>query len=116
MEYVIITLSALSDPIRLRCVALMAAEGELCVCELTHALRASQPTISKHLATLREAGLVKDRRHAQWVLYSIATGLPPWVERMLVAAVDGVSATPVHAEDAERLKGMTARPPRHRVA
>jgi ArsR family transcriptional regulator len=44
----------LADSTRLRCLLLMQAEGELCVCELTHALNLSQPKISRHLAHLRE--------------------------------------------------------------
>ncbi len=43
----------LSDPTRLRCLLLMQVEGELCVCELTHALDLSQPKISRHLAGAR---------------------------------------------------------------
>ncbi|MGC8733368.1 MAG: ArsR/SmtB family transcription factor, partial [Halothiobacillaceae bacterium] len=41
---------ALSDPTRLRCLAMLHAQGELCVCELTRALGLSQPKISRHLA------------------------------------------------------------------
>ncbi len=116
MEYAITIFSALSDPIRLRSLALMATQGELCVCELTYALRAGQPRISKHMATLRDAGLVKDRRDAQWVLYSLATDLPEWVKDAVTAAVAGASEESLHANDVERLKTMTARSPRERVA
>ena len=49
--------SALAHEIRLRSLLLLQAEGELCVCELTHTLGLSQPMISRHLALLREAGL-----------------------------------------------------------
>lgn len=116
MEYVTSLFSALSDPIRLRSLALMAKEGEVCVCEVTHALQAAQPKISKHLATLRDAGVVKDRRDAQWVLYSLATDLPPWARDAMAAAITAVSATSEHSEDVARLKGMSARPPKGRAA
>ena len=53
----------LADSTRLRCLLLMQAEGELCVCELTHALNLSQPKISRHLAHLREAGVLVARRN-----------------------------------------------------
>ena len=115
MEYATNIFSALSDPIRLRSLALIGRKGELCVCELTHALQVSQPTISKHLAILREVGLVKDRRDAQWVLYTFANDFPQWVKDALQAAVKGTSETSVSAEDAERLTKM-ARPPRLRSA
>jgi ArsR family transcriptional regulator, arsenate/arsenite/antimonite-responsive transcriptional repressor len=116
MEYVIAIFSALSDPIRLRSLALLAKQGELCVCELTHALQANQPKISKHMAALRESGLVRDRRDAQWVLYSLAPDLPQWVRDTVAAAVAGVSEERLHAEDVERLRTMAARPPRDRIA
>ena len=116
MEYATTIFSALSDPIRLRSLALLAKEGELCVCELTHALQANQPKISKHMAALRDAGLVKDRRDAQWVLYSLAPDLPQWVRDAVTAAVTGISEERLHADDVERLKTMSARPPRDRVA
>lgn len=116
MEYALAILAALSDPIRLRSLALMAKGGELCVCELTHALQVGQPAISKHLATLREVGLVKDRRDAQWVFNAIAADLPLWVETALTAALAGVSDDPLTAADLERLRTMTTRPSRSRVA
>ncbi|MDX2415939.1 MAG: metalloregulator ArsR/SmtB family transcription factor, partial [Xanthomonadales bacterium] len=49
----------LSDPTRLRTLMLIQAEGEVCVCELTFTLNESQPKISRHLALMREAGIVK---------------------------------------------------------
>jgi len=116
MEYVSNIFSALSDPIRLRCLALMAMEGEVCVCELTHALQAAQPKISKHLAALREVGLVRDRRDAQWVLYAIAQDLPDWTTQAVEAAVRGATASAIHAGDAARLASMAGRPSRSRCA
>ena len=59
--------SALANDIRLRCLVLMQLQGELCVCELTHTLDLSQPMISRHLALLRETGLVQTRRAGQWM-------------------------------------------------
>ena len=61
----------LADPTRLRCVVLLQREGELCVCELVHALDLPQPKVSRHLALLREAGVVEDRRAGQWVHYRL---------------------------------------------
>lgn len=115
MEYVISIISALSDPVRLRSLALITEATELCVCELTQALQVSQPTVSKHMATLRDAGLVKDRRDAQWVLYSLSPDLPGWARAALDAAVKGAQSTPVHSDDLQRLRAM-ARPPRLRSA
>jgi ArsR family transcriptional regulator, arsenate/arsenite/antimonite-responsive transcriptional repressor len=65
------TYRALADPIRLELIALIAARGPICVCHLEEELPYSQPRISKHLGTLRRAGLVSTRREGNWVYYSI---------------------------------------------
>ena len=64
---------ALSDPVRLRLLSLIAshAGGEACVCDLTPAFEVSEPTISHHLKVLREAGLVTSERRASWVYYRV---------------------------------------------
>ena len=61
---------ALSDPTRLRIVAALR-EGELCVCNLTGLLDAQQSRLSFHLKTLKDAGLVVDRRDGRWIHYSL---------------------------------------------
>ena len=63
---------ALSDEKRLRILALLTG-GELCVCELTEELDLPQPLLSFHLRTLKDAGLVVDRRAGRWVYYSLQT-------------------------------------------
>lgn len=68
--------SALSHPMRLRATVLLQEEGELCVCELTHALVLAQPVISRHLAQLKEAGLLVSRRQGLWVYYRVNDKLP----------------------------------------
>lgn len=62
---------ALSDPVRLRLLSLIAsyAGGEVCVCDLTAAFDVAQSTISHHLRVLREAGLVGCQRRGTWVYY-----------------------------------------------
>jgi ArsR family transcriptional regulator, arsenate/arsenite/antimonite-responsive transcriptional repressor len=61
---------ALSDETRLRIVAKLLA-GEQCVCNLTDALEARQSRLSFHLKTLKDAGLVADRRDGRWIHYSL---------------------------------------------
>lgn len=61
---------ALSDGKRLRILELLC-DGERCVCELADELDVSQPLLSFHLKTLREAELVHDRRDGRWVHYSL---------------------------------------------
>ena len=73
----------LSDETRLRCLFLLHQEGELCVCELVHALDVIQPKISRHLASLRDAGIVMDRRQGQWIYYQLNPDLPNWAQLVL---------------------------------
>ena len=65
------TFKALSDPVRLRLLSLIAsyAGGEACVCDLTGAFDVAQSTISHHLRVLRESGLVDCERRGTWVYY-----------------------------------------------
>lgn len=100
----------LSDPTRLRCVVLLRMEQSLCVCELTHALDLSQPKISRHLAMLREGGLLVDERRGQWVHYRLAGDLPVWVRAVLDAAVEALRQSGQIGRDSLRLKAMVGRP------
>jgi len=95
---------ALSDPLRLRALALVAARGELCVCEVVAALDAPQPKVSRHLAVLRDAGVCVARREAQWLHYRIAPDLEGWPHDAVTAAVRAAQADPQHAADLERLQ------------
>jgi ArsR family transcriptional regulator, arsenate/arsenite/antimonite-responsive transcriptional repressor len=67
---------ALGDPVRLQLMSMIASapEGEACVCDLTPAFELSGPTISHHLKTLREAGLVDAQRRGTWVYYRSRPG------------------------------------------
>lgn len=66
-------LKALADPVRLRLLSLVAshADGEACVCDLNDAFDLSQPTISHHLKTLHEAGLLGREKRGVWVYYRV---------------------------------------------
>ncbi len=67
------TLKAFADPVRLRLLNLLAGnEDEVCVCHLFEALELPQPTVSRHLAYLRQAGLVQTRKDGLWVYYRLA--------------------------------------------
>lgn len=74
--------AALADRTRLRLLNLMA-ENELCVCYFVEVLRLPQPTISRHLARLRRAGLVEARREGKWMHYRFASPDGPAVSRVL---------------------------------
>jgi DNA-binding transcriptional ArsR family regulator len=64
-------LKALSDETRLRIMALLF-QKEMCVCEICDVTGESQPKVSRHLAKLRDAGLVWDERQGQWVFYKLS--------------------------------------------
>jgi ArsR family transcriptional regulator len=59
-------LAALGDPIRLRLLSIVAAEGEVCSCNLEGPLGKSQPTISHHTRILADAGLIAGERRGKW--------------------------------------------------
>lgn len=100
----------LSDPTRLRMTALLAAEGELCVCEFTQALGESQPKVSRHLALMREEGLVAARREGTWMHYRLDPGLPAWAGRIIACAHAEVCRLAPFRQDAGQLKRMGERP------
>lgn len=100
----------LSDPTRLRALVLLAQEGELCVCELTHALDEIQPKISRHLALLREAEVVLDRRQGQWIFYRLNPDLPDWARGVLETTAAGIARQPAIAASRKALGRMPNRP------
>jgi len=102
----------LGDETRLRAVALMAEAGEVCVCELVHALELPQPKISRHMAAMRDAGLVVPRRDAQWVFYAPNPALPDWQQQVISAAMQGLKDSEITAQDLSRLNSMPNRPER----
>ena len=93
---------ALADETRLRIVALLS-HGELCVCHLEEALRLSQPKVSRHLATLRSAGVVEHRRDGTWVYYRLTRQPDADCERQLQGLVRTFAKRGVLRSDLERL-------------
>jgi ArsR family transcriptional regulator len=72
---------SLSDPIRVRILNALSQE-ELCVCELVDVLEVNQSTLSTHLQTLRNAGVVATEKRKKWIIYSID---PNAVEAIIAA-------------------------------
>lgn len=96
---------ALADQTRLRILMLLQAGEELCVCELTQALALAQPKISRHLAILRESGLLLDRKAGLWVYYRLHPELPAWCGDVLAGLQAGSLAGSPYRDDATRLQG-----------
>jgi ArsR family transcriptional regulator len=63
--------AALSDPVRLRLLSLVAQAGEICSCDLQDPLGKAQPTISHHTKVLAEAGLLSGEKRGRWVWWRI---------------------------------------------
>ena len=86
----------LADETRLGIVLLLSELGELCVCDLCTALDQSQPKISRHLALLRESGLLLDRKQGKWVHYRLSPHIPAWaakiIEQTRLSQLDDVQA------------------------
>ncbi|HEY7175302.1 MAG TPA: metalloregulator ArsR/SmtB family transcription factor [Micromonosporaceae bacterium] len=85
---------ALSDPIRLQLLSMIASHpsGEVCVCDLTPAFAVSGPTISHHLRVLREAGLIDHERRGTWVYYRPVGDRLSALSQLLEMSPDAVAA------------------------
>lgn len=73
MKQFVKVMKGLSDPSRVKILKILQLK-ELCVCEIRALLNLAQPTISKHLKLLEEAGLVESRKEKLWVNYRLASG------------------------------------------
>ena len=100
----------LADETRLRSLLLIQQESELCVCELMEALDESQPKVSRHLAQLRQCGLLLDRRDGKWVYYRLNPELPNWTVKVLAETAQ--SNQQFIANSVKRLENMANRPER----
>ena len=87
-------LSALADPVRLRLLSVVAAQGEVCSCHLQEPLGKSQPTISHHTRVLAEAGLIEGDKRGKWTWWRI-------VPDRLSAVLDALEAIPYSQHRAE---------------
>ena len=90
-------MKALSDDKRLRILEQLAG-GERCVCDLTDALDAGQSLLSFHLKTLKDAGLVSDRRDGRWVHYSLNGTALADLEEVLRALRETAASAPLGSD------------------
>jgi ArsR family transcriptional regulator len=94
--------SALADKTRLRLINLMA-EQEVCVCYFIEVIGAPQPKISRHLAYLRNAGLVSARREGKWMHYRLTMPLDENAAAILRVTVGALKRNKEMRRDTERL-------------
>jgi ArsR family transcriptional regulator len=104
-------LDLLGDPTRRTMLALLAIEGEVCVCEFVVALDELQPSVSRHLALLREGGWIASRREGTWMHYRLVS-IPRWARTMLDALVEGGVPAKSLGEARRRLVAFGGRPRR----
>jgi ArsR family transcriptional regulator len=92
----------LCDRTRLRIMNLLL-DGPLCVCHLQEVLREPQVKVSRHLAYLRERGLLAAERCGQWMIYSLPQNPPSALAAQLACLQDASAEEPVFRQDKQRL-------------
>ena len=92
------TFKALADRTRLRILALLG-NNEVCVCHIHDSLGLPQPTVSRHLAYLRRAGLVSARRDGVWMHYRVAPSIAPEIRQVLAASVEALGRLTMTSKD-----------------
>ena len=88
----------LSEPVRLRILFLLLKRGELCVCDLVESLDISQSVVSRHLAYLRNNGVLSSRREGAWVYYNLAENNLLFGEVLNNFAKSGVNCVELKAD------------------
>ncbi len=101
--------AALADPTRLRLLNLMAGR-EVCVCYFVEILKQGQPKISRHLAYLRNAGIVNARREGKWMHYSIHRPDDAAANSILDTVLANLAANPEMLADLARLRSACWEP------
>ena len=89
---------ALSEPVRLRILALLLKKGELCVCDLVDTLTLSQSVISRHLAYLRNNDIVTARREGVWMYYQ----LTDYAHKELKPLLNFIQQSIVHSKEIQK--------------
>lgn len=103
MDETVRILKALSDPTRLRIVLAVSAKP-CCVCELSAALELPQPTVSRCLRILRDAGVVATARSGRWVDYEINRD-DRFVSAAIAAAAEAAKKDATFLADKKRIRG-----------
>ena len=99
-------LKAAGDPTRTRILKLLEGGG-LCVCQVQAVLGLAPSTVSKHLAILKGAGLVEDRRDGRWIHYGIASeSHNPYAPKLLALLKGPLDEDPKVVGDRKRLRAV----------
>jgi ArsR family transcriptional regulator len=101
--------ASLANETRLRCLRLIAENGEVCVCEVVEALGINQPSASKALNTLKSAGLLTDRKDANWNYYALNSSMPEWMETIVSTTVGALADAKTYTADQKRFQRLDLR-------
>jgi ArsR family transcriptional regulator len=105
---------ALADPTRLRLLNLIAGR-EVCVCYFVEILRISQPKVSRHLAYLRNAGMVAARRDGKWMHYRLAAPKNKASAKILRETLSYLGREPEMRRDIARLSSTCCAPRKFQI-
>lgn len=106
MENIAFIFQSLDDETRLRILALLLEEDELCVCDLVNVLQLPQSTVSRQLSLLKNAGWLKDRREGVWIHYSVNRTLAPIQQFIIPVLRNFLPSTEAARKDLERLRSL----------
>ena len=106
MEKISLIFQSLDDSTRLRILALLLEEDELCVCDLVAVLQLPQSTVSRQLSLLKNAGWLKDRREGVWIHYSINRSLGAIQQFLVPVLRNFLPVTEAAVKDLEKLRSQ----------
>jgi len=106
MENIAFIFQSLDDETRLRILALLLEEDELCVCDLVNVLQLPQSTVSRQLSLLKNAGWLRDRREGVWIHYSVNRTLAPIQQFIIPVLRNFLPSTEAARKDLERLRSL----------
>ena len=106
MKELVKVFKAVADPNRIR-ILKMLQQKKMCVCELSAVLGITQPSVSRHLSMMRDAGLVSDERDGQWINYELCEEkLNQYAPIIMKHIKEWINDNPRIKEDASMLKRL----------
>ncbi len=103
MKQAVTMYKTLGDETRLRILLLLMEQGELCICDLMNALDMPQSTVSRHVAYMKNAGWLNDRRGGVWMYYSIKPELDNFTKSLAELTCNHLSSAEAIIADRRRL-------------
>ena len=107
MRELMLVLKALADKNRMRIVKMLEKKN-MCVCELAAVIGIKQPSVSKHLVILKNAGLIQDKRNGQWIDYSLCRArINEYAPVLQVAVKKWLNDDPLIVSDRQKAKTLS---------